>query len=101
MTIERFPTVYILANHENTVLYIGVTSNPVKRIWEHRNKVVSGFSNTYHLYKLVYYECFETMEEAITREKQLKHWTRKKKESLINKQNSQWVDRYEEIAASW
>ena len=64
--------VYILTNKNNTTLYIGVTSNLVKRIWEHKNKVVEGFSSKYNLDKLVYYEVFEDIETAINREKYLK-----------------------------
>lgn len=91
----------MLANHTNIVLYIGVTSNLPKRIWEHRKKLVSGFSDRYNLYKLVYYEFYDTMGEAILREKQLKRWSRKKKERLIDKQNQEWKDLYETIISSW
>lgn len=99
--MQRYPAVYMLTNHTNSVLYIGVTSNLVKRIWEHKEKLVAGFSEKYNLYKLVYYEFFATMEEAILREKQLKRWSRKKKEKLINTQNPDWKDLYKLLISSW
>lgn len=91
----------MLTNHINSVLYIGVTSNLAKRIGEHREKLISGFSDRYNLYKLVYYEFYDSMEEAILREKQLKRWSRKKKELLIDKQNQEWKDLYGGVISSW
>ncbi len=70
------PCVYILTNKKDDALYIGVTSNLVQRIWQHRNKQVESFSNKYNLHLLIYYELHENMESAITREKQLKRWKR-------------------------
>lgn len=84
--------VYILSNNYNTVLYIGVTNNLERRIYEHKNELVDGFSKRYKTHKLVYFEQTSNVEEAICREKQLKGWTRKKKEALINSINPQWQD---------
>lgn len=84
-------------NERNTVLYIGITSNLIKRVWEHRQKLVKGFTKKYHVDKLVHYEAFSTPEEAIKREKQLKGWTRNKKENLIKKKNPELKDLYEEV----
>ena len=84
--------VYILSNKRNGTLYVGVTSNLVKRIFEHKEKVVSGFSAKYNLDLLVYYEERWSIEEAIQREKQLKAGNRKKKLSLIQSINPDWKD---------
>lgn len=84
--------VYILSNKRNGTLYTGVTSNFVKRIFEHKEKVVSGFSAKYNLDLLVYYEEWWSIEEAIQREKQLKAGNRKKKLSLIESINPDWKD---------
>ncbi len=89
--------VYILTNEYNTVLYIGVTSDIVKRIYEHKNKVVDGFSKKYNLNKLVYYEIYEDVVSAIEREKFLKGKVRKYKIDLINKTNLNWDDLYNNI----
>ena len=88
---------YIITNRYNTTLYIGVTSNLVKRIWEHKNHVIEGFSKAYNLDKLVYYEIMEDIETAINREKFLKGKTRKFKKDLINKFNPTWKDLYNDI----
>ncbi len=84
--------VYILTNKNNTVLYIGVTSNLVKRVYEHRNELVEGFTKKYKCKKLVYYEIFDSIEEAIKREKYLKGKRRRFKEELINTMNPDWED---------
>ncbi len=89
--------VYILSNHPNGTLYIGVTSDLPKRIWQHKNKQMEGFTEKYHLDKLVYYEIFEDIESAIYREKRLKEWQRKWKIDLIQKMNPSWKDLYTEI----
>ena len=89
--------VYILANETNTVLYVGVTSDLIKRVWEHKQKLVKGFTEKYSVDKLVYYEQYDTAEEAIKREKQLKGGSRLKKVSLINKMNPRMIDLYESI----
>ncbi len=89
--------IYILTNKNNTTLYIGVTSNLVKRIWEHKNHVVDGFSKKYQLEKLVYYEVIDNIEDAIAREKYLKGKKREYKVSLIGNMNPDWKDLYDEI----
>lgn len=89
--------VYILTNEYNTVLYIGVTSNIIKRIYEHKNKVIDGFSKKYNLNKLVYYEIYEDIVSAIEREKFLKGKGRKYKIDLINKMNPNLNDLYNDI----
>jgi len=90
--------VYILTNKTNRVLYIGITNNLVRRVWEHKEKLVPGFTAKYNVTKLVYYEVFNSPEEAIAREKQLKGWLRRKKIELINRFNPEWRDLYYEIA---
>ncbi len=91
------PAVYILASKRNETLYTGVTSNLVKRVWEHKNNVVSGFTRRYNIHQLVWYELHESMESAIQREKQLKNWQRKWKLDLIEKFNPSWKDLYDRI----
>ena len=92
--------VYILTNINKTTLYIGVTNNLQRRLWEHQNKVVDGFSKKYNLNKLVYYEQTNDVEVAINREKILKKWARAKKENLINTFNPNWDDLSETIFKS-
>ena len=75
--MNKQPTVYILASKRNGTLYIGVTSDLVKRVWEHKNNMVEGFTKRYRVHQLVWYEVHEGMESAIEREKQLKEWKRK------------------------
>jgi len=89
--------VYILASKKNGTLYIGVTSDLIKRIWQHKNKVVSGFTDDYQVNTLVYFEQFDDMYAALTREKQLKTWGRAWKISLIEKANPSWKDLYDDI----
>jgi len=89
--------VYIMTNKYNTVLYTGVTNDLIRRVYEHKNKLVEGFTAKYNLTKLVYYEIFNDVKEAINREKQIKGWKREKKENLINAFNPDWKDLYEEI----
>ncbi|QDP02787.1 GIY-YIG nuclease family protein [Thalassotalea sp. PS06] len=91
------PAVYILTNKKNSVLYIGVTSNLPQRIYQHREKLVEGFSKRYNLTKLVYFELFDDLENAITREKRMKDWHRQWKVNLIEKNNPDWRDLYPEI----
>ncbi|AVO53459.1 GIY-YIG nuclease family protein [Ectopseudomonas mendocina] len=95
--MPRSPAVYILASQRNGTLYIGVTSNLCKRIWEHRNDCVAGFTQRYGVHQLVYYEMHESMLTAITREKQLKKWRREWKLRLIESGNPGWQDLWEEI----
>ena len=84
--------IYILSNWDDSVLYIGVTSNLEKRLYEHRNHLVDGFTKKYNVQKLVYFEESYDVKSAIAREKQLKGWTRKKKNELIKKDNPKWKD---------
>jgi len=88
---------YIITNYTNTTLYIGVTSNLLRRIYEHRNKLIEGFSKRYNLYKLVYFEYSDSIISALEREKYLKGKTRKFKEELINSMNPTWADLYERL----
>ena len=88
---------YIITNKYHTTFYVGVTSNLVKRIWEHKNHVIEGFSKTYNLEKLVYYEVIDDIETAINREKYLKGKTRKFKQELVEKFNPKWEDLYDTI----
>ena len=89
--------VYILASRKNGTLYIGVTSDLIKRIWEHKYNVVKGFTQKYNVHILVYFEQHETIEQAIMREKQLKKWNRYWKIKLINTMNPTWSDLYPSI----
>ena len=89
--------VYIITNYTNTTLYIGVTSDLSRRIYEHRNKLIEGFSKRYNLYKLVYFEYSDSIISALEREKYLKGKTRKFKEELINSMNPTWADLYERL----
>ena len=89
--------VYILASKRNGTLYVGVTSDPVKRIWEHKNDVVDGFTKKYGIHLLVYYELTPDVNSAIKREKQLKKWRRKWKLELIEKMNPNWNDLYQNL----
>ena len=84
--------IYILSNKANTVLYIGVTNNLARRVYEHQEKLVKGFTEKYNINKLVYYEQTNEAMVAIEREKQLKKWSRKKKEWLIEQSNPLWTD---------
>ena len=88
---------YMMTNKNNTVLYIGVTSNLVKRVSQHKLGVFEGFTKRYNLHKLVYYEVFPGIEYAIQCEKELKKISRKKKEALINAMNPDWMDLAEEL----
>ncbi len=90
--------IYFLTNAHNTTLYVGVTNNLVRRVYEHRNRLDShSFSARYNLDKLVYYEIAADPYHAIEREKQIKTWNRKRKEKLIQNQNPNWVDLYPSI----
>ena len=91
------PYIYMLASKKNGVLYIGVTSNLIQRIWQHKNKQIEGFSKKYNVDKLVYFEQHKCMESAITREKRLKKWNREWKIELLEKQNPDWNDLWLEI----
>ena len=89
---NKAPATYILASARNGTLYVGVTSNLPKRIWEHQNDQVAGFTKKYGVHRLVYFEVHEEMVEAITREKQIKAWKRAWKLRLIEEQNPAWAD---------
>jgi putative endonuclease len=91
--------VYILASSQNGTLYVGSTADLVKRIWEHKNKVIPGFSAKYNVNQLVYYEEHELYVEAARREKRFKNWCRKWKLDLIEKLNPTWRDLYEDICS--
>ena len=84
--------VYILTNKNNTVLYVWITNNIERRIYEHKNKLIEWFTSKYNLNKLVYFEEYENVNDAIRREKQLKKWKRKWKEELIEWKNPWWSD---------
>jgi len=94
---DRHFYVYIMTNWKNTVLYIGVTNDLIRRVYEHKEKLVEGFTKRYNLTKLVYYEVAENAEAAILREKQLKAGPRQKKVELIEKLNKMWLDLYPEL----
>lgn len=87
----------MVTNQRYTVLYTGMTSELPIRTWKHKTKFYKGFTQRYNVDKLVYFEEYATARDAIAREKQLKGWTRKKKEALINKFNPEWRDLYEDI----
>jgi putative endonuclease len=91
------PAVYILASKRNGTLYIGVTSNLVQRIWQHRNDLTPGFTQKYQVHRLVYFEMHEDMEQAIIREKRLKKWNRSWKLKLVEAANPEWRDLWEQI----
>ena len=94
---NKQPAVYILSSKQNGTLYIGVTSNLVKRIWQHKNHVVDGFTKKHDVNTLVWYELHETMESAISHEKRLKSWKREWKVRMIEKKNLWWQDLYQSI----
>jgi len=95
--MNKQPAVCLLASKRNGTLYVGVTSNMIKRIWEHKNNVVKGFTERYNVHQLVWYELHETMESAIRKEKMLKNWKRAWKLELIERSNPNWQDLYETI----
>lgn len=89
--------VYFMSNRKGGVIYIGVTSDLIKRIYEHRNGLVEGFTTRYQAKRLVYFECYESVEMAIAYEKKLKHLKRAKKIEIIERMNPNWLDLYEAI----
>ena len=89
--------IYILTNENRSTLYIGVTNDLSRRLHEHKNEVLDGFTKIYHVHTLVYVERYDHIEEAIAREKQLKRWSRKKKDILIGRVNPTWKD----LAKEW
>lgn len=95
--MDKQPVVYIMASERNGTLYIGVTSDLVKRVWEHREGWGEGFTKKYSLHKLVYFELHNGMSNAIQREKQIKKWNRTWKKEMIEKQNPYWNDLWSSI----
>ncbi len=89
--------IYLLANKHNNVLYTGVTSDLIRRVYEHKAKLVKGFTQKYNVDRLVYYEECANIVSAIEREKQIKAWSRKKKDELINTLNPEWLDLYRSL----
>ena len=92
--MERQPCVYVLASKRNGTLYTGVTSNLLKRVWEHKNNVAEGFTQKHGIHSLVWYEVHDTMDTAIQREKAIKNWNRAWKIRAIEETNTQWQDLY-------
>ena len=97
MKVNRQYYVYITTNKNNRVLYTGVTNDLKRRIYEHKEKLVAGFTKRYNVDKLVYFEFCDEIENAIVREKQIKGGSRQKKVDLINSMNNEWRDLYEEL----
>ena len=89
--------VYIMTNKYNSVVYTGMTNNLEKRIYQHKNKIIDGFTKRYNINKLVYFEDTKDVKEALEREKQLKKWSRQKKNDLINSMNPTWAD----LSSEW
>ena len=95
--MEKGPCVYILVSKRNGTLYTGVTSDLIKRVYEHKNGLADGFTRKYNVHHLVYFELHEDMNGAITREKQIKKWNRAWKVELIERGNPEWKDLYDDI----
>ena len=95
--MTKYPAVYILASKRNGTLYVGVTSDLAKRVWQHKNNMVEGFTEHYNVHLLVWYEMHENMESAIQREKRIKNWARNWKLALIEGKNPTWEDLYKKI----
>jgi putative endonuclease len=95
--MNRQPCVYVLASRRNGTLYTGVTSNLIKRVWQHKNNQVEGFTSKYGVYTLVWFEIHESMESAIRREKAIKKWKRSWKIKMIEERNSCWRDLYPDL----
>lgn len=89
--------VYIMASKKNGTLYIGMTNNLIRRVWQHKNNVIEGFTKKYGVHRLVYFESTNDVKAAIVREKQMKKWNRKWKIALIEKENPMWDDLYEKL----
>ena|SRR5699024_34791 len=95
--MEKLYHLYMMTNAQHTVLYTGMSGDLTKRIWQHKQRKIEGFTKRYNVTKLIYVEDYRQVEDAIDREKQIKGWTRKKKERLINRVNPGWRDVYEEV----
>lgn len=98
--MEKQPCVYLLASGRNGTLYVGVTSDLIKRVFQHRNNLIYGFTKRYNVHNLVWYEVHERMESAILREKQIKTWRRIAKIGLIEQANPNWRDLWQELLPS-
>jgi putative endonuclease len=98
--MTKQPCVYVLASQRNGTLYIGVTSDLIKRVYQHRMDLADGFTKRYQVHLLVWYEIHEMMESAIKREKQLKNWSRSAEIRLIEQNNQDWRDLWDELATS-
>jgi len=93
----KYPCVYIMSNIKNGTLYVGVTKDLLRRVCEHKNNLIEGFTEKYELHNLVYYEFHEDIREAIRREKQIKAGPRRKKLNLIDKLNPEWKDLFDSL----
>jgi putative endonuclease len=99
--MDRRYFVYILASRRNGTLYVGMTGNLIERVWQHKEGVIPGFTNTYGVKLLVRYEVFEIVWDAIRREKRLKKWKREWKINLIQQTNVEWCDLYQSLIEEW
>jgi putative endonuclease len=91
------PCVYILSSERNGTLYVGVTSNLIQRVWQHKQSLADGFTKKYGIKMLVWFELHDTMDSAITKEKSLKKWLRQDKQRLVESTNPYWRDLYDEL----
>jgi putative endonuclease len=97
MAYSKYYYIYIVTNWNNKVIYVGVTNDLARRMYEHKNKLVDGFTKKYNINKLVYFEASQDINAAIAREKEIKRWRREKKNILVNLMNPKWLDLSEEI----
>ena len=97
LCVMKQPCVYLLASHYHGTLYVGVTSNLLQRVWQHRSDCSDGFTKRYGIHDLVWYECHATMCDAIAREKAIKRWRRAWKVALIEQGNAEWRDLFSSI----
>ena len=95
--MEKHPALYILTSKRNGTLYTGVTCDLRRRVWEHKNNSIEGFTKKFGVHRLVFYELYEEMRDAITREKQIKKWNRAWKIELIEKSNPEWRDLWDDL----
>lgn len=95
--MRKQPAVYMLSSQKNGTLYVGVTGELVRRVWQHKNNMVEGFSGRYGVHRLVWFELHDSMDTAISREKQIKNWQRRWKLKLIERDNPKWLDLYNSI----
>ncbi|MHB2154791.1 GIY-YIG nuclease family protein [Calditrichota bacterium GD2] len=93
----KYYFVYIMTNWNNKIMYVGITNNLMRRVYEHKNKLIDGFTKKYNINKLVYYETFQDVRAAIEREKEIKKWRREKKNKLVNTKNPEWRDLSEDF----